>query len=106
VAPLASQTPQPTTVHRIGLLRTGSALSGQSLLASFRQALRDLGYVQGQNLVIESRYAEGRAERLPDLVVELVQLKVDVIVAPSAPAAQGGESNQGLREASWGSPPI
>jgi hypothetical protein len=55
VAPLASHTPPPTTVHRIGLLRAGSARSGQPLLASFRQARRDLGYVEGQNLVIESR---------------------------------------------------
>jgi putative tryptophan/tyrosine transport system substrate-binding protein len=47
----------------------------------FRQGLRDLGYVEGQNIVIEYRYAEGRAEQLPDLAAELVRLKVDVIVA-------------------------
>jgi putative ABC transport system substrate-binding protein len=50
-------------------------------LEAFRQGLRELGYVEGQNLVMESRYAEGSAERLPDLAAELVQLKVDVIVA-------------------------
>jgi len=50
-------------------------------MKAFEQGLRDLGYVEGQNLVIESRYAEGRLERLPDLATELVRLKVDVIVA-------------------------
>jgi ABC-type uncharacterized transport system substrate-binding protein len=91
VVPLASQMPQPTTVHRIGLLRAGSALSGQPLLASFRQALRDLGYVEGQNLVMESRYAEGRAERLPDLAAELVRLPVEVMVAGGSPAIRAAQ---------------
>jgi putative ABC transport system substrate-binding protein len=91
VVPLASQMPQPTTVHRIGLLRTGSALSGQPWLASFRQALRDLGYVEGQNLVLESRYAEGRAERLPDLAAELVRLPVEVLVAGGSPAIRAAQ---------------
>ena len=50
-------------------------------MEAFRQGLRDLGYVEGQNLVIEYRYAEGSAERLPDLAAELVRLQVDVIVA-------------------------
>jgi putative ABC transport system substrate-binding protein len=90
-APLASPTQQLTTVHRIGLLRAGSALSGQPLLVSFRQALRDLGYVEGQNLVIESRYAEGRAERLPDLAAELVRLPVEVMVAGGSPAIRAAQ---------------
>src|SRR5438128_1029945 len=64
VAPLFSQAQQPTTVHRIGLLRTGSALAEHPFLESVRQGLRDLGYVEGQNLVIEQRYAEGSDERL------------------------------------------
>src|SRR4030095_10678574 len=71
---------QPTKVPRIGFL---SAFSGSSLSArieAFRQGLRELGYVEGKNVVIESRYAEGRLDRLTDLAAELVRLKVDVIV--------------------------
>jgi putative tryptophan/tyrosine transport system substrate-binding protein len=54
---------------------------GERGLAAFRQGLRDLGYVEGQNMTIEYRWAEGRFERLPDLAAELVRLKVDVIVS-------------------------
>ena len=57
------------------------------LTEAFRQGLRDLGYIEGGNVVIESRDAEGKLERLPALAAELVALKVDVIVAPSTPAA-------------------
>jgi putative ABC transport system substrate-binding protein len=52
------------------------------------QGLRDLGYIEGQNITIEHRYAEGMAERLPDLAAELVQLKVDVIVVGGSPSTQ------------------
>src|SRR5436853_226422 len=64
-------------VARIGRLEQSS--SGTD--AAFRQGLRELGYVEGQNIVIEYRYAEGKAERLPELAAELVGLKVDVIVS-------------------------
>ena len=60
-------------------------MSSITSLEAFRQGLRDLGYVEGQNLVMESRYAEGSVERLPDLAAELVRLQVDVIVAGGAP---------------------
>jgi ABC-type uncharacterized transport system substrate-binding protein len=73
---------QPTKVHRIGLLAGGStarALSPRFL--AFRQALQDLGYFEGKNLVFEHRSAEGKLERLPELAADLVRLKVDVIVA-------------------------
>jgi ABC-type sugar transport system substrate-binding protein len=76
VAPLAANAQPAGKVHRIGFLHTNaSALWFQPLLAAFRQGLRDLGYVEGQNLVIESRSAEGHAERLPALAAELVQLQ-------------------------------
>ncbi len=69
---------QPKKVPRIGYL---SARSGpESRDESFRQGLRELGYVEGKNIVIESRYAEGKLDRLPALAAELVRLKVDVIV--------------------------
>src|SRR5947199_4326052 len=72
-------------VARIGLLSQGSPTSGQHIREAFRQGLREVGYVDGQNIVIEYRSAEGRAERLPDLAAELVSLKVDVIVAGGTP---------------------
>jgi len=71
---------QPTKIPRIGYL-TASSLSAQSArIEAFRQGLRELGYVEGKNIVIEFRYAEGKFDRLPELAAELVRLKVDVIV--------------------------
>ena len=81
--PLASGAEQPGKVARIGYLSLGSSTSAPH---AFRQGLRDFGYVEGQNIVIEYRYAEGRAERLPDLAAELLRLNVDVIVAGGTPA--------------------
>src|SRR5215216_7040156 len=79
--PLATEVQQATKVHRIGLLRSGSPLSDNHLLEAFRQGLGELGYAEGQNLVIEARYAEGSQERYRDLADELVRLQVEVIVA-------------------------
>jgi putative ABC transport system substrate-binding protein len=75
---------QPTKVPRIGYL-TGATPDGQSArIEAFRQGLRELGYVEGKNIVIEYRYAELKADRLPALAAELVRLKVDVIVTSAA----------------------
>src|SRR4029453_3645311 len=71
---------------RIGFLSPASATTNPHVLEAFRQGLRDLGYGEGQNLVVEYRWANGRGERLPDLAAELVNLKVDVIVASGTPA--------------------
>jgi ABC-type uncharacterized transport system substrate-binding protein len=79
--PLAADAQQLAKVPRVGWLSPGSATSDEIFLASFRDGLRELGWVAGQNIAIESRWADGRFERLPDLAAELVQLKVDVIVA-------------------------
>ena len=68
---------QRKTVYRIGFL----AGSRQPYQEAFRQGLRDLGYIEGENILIEYRYGEGKLDRLPDLAAELVRLKVDVIVA-------------------------
>ena len=89
--PLVTDAQPATKVHRIGQLVAGSSSSYRHLLAAFRQGLRDLGYVEGQNLVIEERYAEGSEERLPDLAAELVQLQVDVIVAAGAPTIRAAQ---------------
>ena len=78
--PLAAYAQQTAKVPRVGWLSPGSATSDERFLASFRAGLRELGWVLGQNIALESRWAEGRFERLPDLAAELVRLKVDVIV--------------------------
>jgi len=77
---------QPAKVPRIGWLAAGSASGVAPLTDAFRQGLRQLGYVEGKNIVIEFRYAEGKFDRLPDLAAEIVHLKVDVIVVASTPA--------------------
>ena len=86
VAPLAAEAPPAGKVHRIGWLRPGNPLVGRANVEAFQQGLRDLGYVEGQNFVMENRWAEGQYERFPDLAAELVRLQVDVIAAVSAPA--------------------
>ncbi len=77
-APLAAEAQQAGKVYRIGLLSPTSQGLG---MEAFREGLRTLGYVEGHNVVIEHRSAEGNFDRLPDLAAELVRLKVDVIVA-------------------------
>src|SRR5260370_3030039 len=84
--PLVAEAQQPTQIVRIGWLG-GSSPIIPSVLEGFRQGLRELGYVDGQNMTIEYRFAEGRIERFPALAAELVRLHVDIIVASSVPAA-------------------
>src|SRR6266511_4339729 len=86
-APLAASAQQAAKVARIGYLSGASLTASPHLPEAFRQGLRDLGYVEGRNVVIEYRDAEGRPERFAALAAELVALKVDVIVAPNTPAA-------------------
>jgi putative ABC transport system substrate-binding protein len=86
VAPLAPEAQPPTHVHRIGVL-FGTTPGRDPFLEAFLEGMRGLGYVEGQNLVLESRGAEGQYERFPDLVAELVRLKVDVLLVPSTAAA-------------------
>src|SRR5438876_11762837 len=71
-APLTSNAQQAAKVPRLGLLIPVSASGVASRIEAFRHGLRDLGYVEGQNITIESRFAEGQADRLPALVAELV----------------------------------
>ena len=86
VAPLAAHTQPPTHVHRIGVL-SGSTREQNPVLEAFLEGMRALGYVEGQNLVMEYRGAEGQYERFPALAAELVRLKVDVIVTGTTPGA-------------------
>ena len=82
----SAQAQQPARIPRIGILFPTPVSFSPGRVEAFRQRLRELGYVEEKNIVIEYRYAEGKRERLPDLAAELVRLKVDVIVAFS-PAA-------------------
>jgi putative ABC transport system substrate-binding protein len=81
-----AQAQQPTKVSRIGLL-TWAAAPPPSATTPFDQGLRQLGYVEGQNIAIERRYASGQMDRFPELAVELVRVPLDVILAQSFPAA-------------------
>src|SRR5262247_1251107 len=71
---------QPTKVPRIGFLNALFPTTNPARIEAFRQGLRDVGYVEGKNIIIEFRYAERKVDRLPTLAAELVRLKVDVIV--------------------------
>jgi putative ABC transport system substrate-binding protein len=89
---VVAEAQQPKKVPRIGYLSTGDAASESTRAEAFRQALRELGHVEGKNIVIEYRYAEGKFDRRPDLAAELVRLKVDVILStgPTATRAAKG----------------
>jgi putative ABC transport system substrate-binding protein len=88
-APLAAEAQSPAKVPRIGMLRVWSA--PDPLVDAFREGLRGLGYVEGQTIAIEYRYAEGRPDRHPALAAELVRLKVDVIVAQGSVAVRAAQ---------------
>jgi putative ABC transport system substrate-binding protein len=78
--PLAARAQQTGKVARVGFLGAASAAGYTNQLAGFRAGLRDLGYVEGTNVVIDDRWAQGHYERLPGLVADLVRSNVDVIV--------------------------
>jgi putative tryptophan/tyrosine transport system substrate-binding protein len=80
---------QPQTIPRVGILFIGGR--DQPHLEAFKQGLRERGYVEGKNIALEYRYAEGREERLPELAAELVQVKVDVIVVTADISAQAAQ---------------
>jgi putative tryptophan/tyrosine transport system substrate-binding protein len=84
--PLAARAQSPGKIWRIGVLETTS-LSLNANFDAFRQGLRELGYVEGRNVIIEYRSADGRGERFPELAAELVSLNVDLIVGRGTPAA-------------------
>src|SRR5258708_30699150 len=76
----------------IGYLRSGSADTSAYLVAAFHQGLKELGYVEGQNVAIEYRWAEGQYDRLPALAADLVRRQVTVIVATSNPAGPAAKA--------------
>ena len=78
--PLRAESQQPAKIPRIGYLSSSDPITESTRSEGIRQALHDLGYVEGQNIAIEYRYAEGRPDRAPEHAAELVRLKVDIIV--------------------------
>jgi putative ABC transport system substrate-binding protein len=82
---------QSKKVYRIGYLSGGFASSKASRMEEFRQGLRDLGYVEGQNIIIEHRFVKGNQYLIPSLVAELVQLEVDVLVSGAYPAIRAAK---------------
>src|SRR5262249_46712860 len=88
--PLAAEAQLTKKVPRVGVLAGQTPEASPPILA-LRQGLRELGYVEGQNIAIEWRWAHGKNERFADLAAELVQLKVDVIVAATDPAVQAAQ---------------
>jgi ABC-type uncharacterized transport system substrate-binding protein len=83
---------QQAKVPRIGFLGVTYASTNAARIEAFRQGLRELGYTERKNIVIEYRWAEGKAEKLPDLADELVRLKVDVIVTAGPAATRSGST--------------
>ena len=86
-APLASYAQKPGGMRRIGWLSPASAADGLPNLDALRAGLRELGYVEGKNITIEARWADGRSEQLPKLAAELVGLPVEIICAAGTPAS-------------------
>ena len=82
----------PARLPRVGYLFSFVPAEGQHLWEACRQGMRELGYVEGQNVILEPRWADGHHDRLPSLVAELVDLKVDVIVAAATPASQAAQA--------------
>jgi putative tryptophan/tyrosine transport system substrate-binding protein len=98
--PLGLRAQQVGKVYRIGILETVPAARNAANLEALRKGLRDLGYIEGRNLIVEYRSADGRADRFPDLVSELVRLNVDLIVARGTPATMAAKGATELRS-SW-----
>ena len=85
--PVVARAQQTAKVRTIGFLGAESAATNQHFFDAFREGMRDHAYIDGKNIIFVERWAEGRSERFPELIDELIRLKVDVILAVSAPAA-------------------
>jgi putative ABC transport system substrate-binding protein len=94
-APLTARAQQTGKIYRIGILEAVPASRDVENIAALRKGLRELGYVEGRNLIIEYRSADGAAERFPELAAELVRHKVDLIVTRGTPAAEAANEASG-----------
>ena len=86
---MIAEAQQPKKVPRIGYLSATDPATESTRSEAIRLALRELGYIEGQNIAIEYRYAEGKHDRFPELAAELVRLKVDIIVVAGGAAWSG-----------------
>jgi putative tryptophan/tyrosine transport system substrate-binding protein len=87
-----AQAQQPRKMARIGYLNPGDPISRVYRTEAFREGLKELGYIEGRNIIIEYRFAEARSERLPELARDLVGLKVDIIFAGGGPATKAAKN--------------
>jgi putative ABC transport system substrate-binding protein len=94
-APLGAQAQGPRKVPRVGIVASTSPATGRETVDAFRPGLSELGYVEGQTIVIEERWAGGRLERFDSLIADLVKANVDVIVDPRADDPPGGAAAGG-----------
>ena len=90
--PRASHAQTAARPHKVGIVALGSASGNAADVQAFRERMVQLGYVEGRNLVLESRFANGRSEALPALAADLVRLQMDVIVTITTPAAQAAKA--------------
>ena len=108
--PFPARAQQPKKVPRIGYLSSGDAASESTRAEAIRLALRERGYIEGQNIVTEYRYAEGKHDRFPELAAELVRLKVDIIVVaggdPAIRAAKNATKTIPIVMMGGGSDPV
>src|SRR3989338_2972921 len=86
-APAPAQAQQKAKMYRIGFLGNSTAVLDANLVGPFREGLRDVGYNEGRNVLIEYRWAEGKYEQFPALIAELLAQKVEVIVTAGTPAS-------------------
>ena len=91
-APLAAEAQGTRKIPRVGIVAAGSPTAARHQVDAFRGGLRELGYIDGQSIVIEERWAEGQLERFGDLIADLVRSNVDVIVVASAPGARAAKN--------------
>ncbi len=89
--PFAALAQQQSRIRRVGILLGGTAATSRYQLDAFVQGLGELGYAEGKNLILETRWAEGKIDRFPALAAELLERKVDVLFAPSGIAAQAAQ---------------
>ena len=94
-APLAAEAQQAGKMYRLGVLETTSPALNAANFDAFRQGLQELGYVEGKNFIIEYRSTDGRPQRFPNLAIELVRLKVDLILTRGTPAALAAKKATG-----------
>jgi putative tryptophan/tyrosine transport system substrate-binding protein len=87
----AAEAQQPKKVPRIGILTPGPVSPRLHFFEAFRHGLRDLGYVDGRNIIVEIQSADAKLERLPELAADLVRLQVEIIVTEGTPAAQSAK---------------